>query len=49
MELGIDENDLWIAAQAIEHNLVLVTNDEMKRIKHVAGPVLDIEDWTEPM
>ena len=26
-ELGIDENDLWIASQAYEHNLVLVTND----------------------
>ena len=26
-ELGIQENDLWIAAQAIEHNLILVTND----------------------
>lgn len=26
-ELGIDENDIWIAAQAKTHNLVLVTND----------------------
>ena len=48
-ELAIDENDLWIAAQSIEHNLVLVTNDEMERIKEVAGPLLTIEDWTLPI
>ena len=29
-ELGIDENDLWIALQAIEHSLVLVTSDNMQ-------------------
>ena len=28
--LGIDENDLWIAAQAYERKLVLVSNDRMK-------------------
>jgi tRNA(fMet)-specific endonuclease VapC len=48
-ELGIDENDLWIAAQAIEHNLILVTNDEMRRIRDVSMSLLDIEDWTEPL
>lgn len=32
-ELGIQENDLWLAAQAIERNLVLVTNDKMNRIR----------------
>lgn len=51
-ELGIDENDLWIAAQAIEHNLVLVTNDEMLRIREAAGAAgnaLDVEDWTQPI
>ena len=26
-ELGIDENDIWIAAQAMTHNLVLVSHD----------------------
>src|SRR6266571_6114553 len=34
-ELGIQENDLWIAAQALEYNLVLVTNDKMDRIRDV--------------
>ncbi len=43
-ELGIQENDLWIAAQAIERNLILVTNDAMVRIREVA-PELKVEDW----
>jgi predicted nucleic acid-binding protein len=31
--LQVDENDLWIAAQALEKNLVLLTTDEgMRRI-----------------
>jgi tRNA(fMet)-specific endonuclease VapC len=47
-ELGIDENDLWMAAQAIQYNLIMVTNDEMARIRSVA-PELDVEDWTHPM
>jgi tRNA(fMet)-specific endonuclease VapC len=47
-ELGIQENDVWIAAQAVEHNLVLVTADKMKRVREVLGGdlPLDIEDWT---
>lgn len=48
LELGIDENDLWIASQAFEHNLVLVTNDSMERIRDVAGPLLTVENWTNP-
>ncbi len=43
-ELGIQENDLWIAAQAIERNLVLVSNDAIKRIREVASE-LRVEDW----
>ncbi|NLX07818.1 MAG: type II toxin-antitoxin system VapC family toxin [Phycisphaerae bacterium] len=42
--LGIQENDLWIAAQAIERNLILVTNDGMTRIREIA-PELRVEDW----
>jgi len=46
-KLGIDENDLWIAAQAIEHNLVLVTHDKITRIRDVVRDELSlrIEDW----
>lgn len=46
--LQIDENDLWIAAQAMTHNLVLVTRDRSGNF----GPVLrqfaalfKVEDW----
>ena len=42
--LGIQENDLWIAAQALERNLVLVTHDKMNRIREVADE-LRVEDW----
>ncbi len=34
-ELGIQENDLWIAAIAVQYNLVLVTQDKMKNIRQV--------------
>ena len=47
-ELGIDENDLWIVAQAVERNLVLVTSDKMTRIREaVRGLYLDFrfENW----
>jgi predicted nucleic acid-binding protein len=30
--LGVQENDIWIAAQAMETNLVLVTEDKMNHI-----------------
>jgi len=47
--LGIDENDLWIAAQAIQYNLVLVTNDGMANIRavlpNVAPELGPIENW----
>lgn len=45
LELGIQENDLWIAAQASEYNLVLATNDKMLRIREVASGLLRIESW----
>lgn len=47
-ELGIDENDIWIAAQAKTHNLVLVTHDSkvnfVKMLNQFA-PTLHVEDW----
>ncbi len=46
LELGIQENDLWIAAQAITRNLTLITNDKLVRIREVAGDGLHIENWT---
>ncbi|MBL8877840.1 MAG: type II toxin-antitoxin system VapC family toxin [Phycisphaerales bacterium] len=50
-ELGIQENDLWISAQAMAHGMVLVTNDRMERIRDVASgmnPGLLIQNWTQP-
>lgn len=50
-ELGIDENDLWIVAQAVERNLVLVTSDRMNRIREAVcepSPGLRFEDWAKP-
>jgi tRNA(fMet)-specific endonuclease VapC len=48
-ELGIDENDLWIAAQAMEHNFILASTDRMNKIKKAGGKALEIEDWTLPL
>lgn len=42
--LGIQENDLWIAAQALEYNLTLVTHDRLDRLRQIA-PDLMAEDW----
>ena len=47
-ELGIDENDLWIVAQAAERNLILVTHDKMVRIRDALQEPeigVQIEDW----
>lgn len=44
LTLGIQENDLWIAAQAVEHNLILVSNDRLTHIREVA-PELRVENW----
>jgi predicted nucleic acid-binding protein len=47
--LGVQENDVWLAAQAFERNLVLVTGDRMRRIKSVIAAVdtLTFEDWAK--
>lgn len=48
-ELGINENDIWIAAQAKAHNFILVSHDSRgnfgKLLKQFA-PDLMVEDWT---
>ncbi len=45
LELGSMENDLWIAAQAITYDLILITNDKFKLMREVAGDELHIENW----
>ena len=43
--LGIQENDLWLAGQAMERDLVLVTSDRMTRIIEVAASDLRVQKW----
>lgn len=45
-ELGIQENDLWMAAIAVERNMTLITADRMNQLKSVF-PTLQLEDWTK--
>jgi tRNA(fMet)-specific endonuclease VapC len=47
LELGIQENDVWIAAQALEHNLTLVSNDRLVKIEATATGLF-LENWAEP-
>ncbi|MBC6432800.1 type II toxin-antitoxin system VapC family toxin [Nostoc sp. HG1] len=43
-DLGFGENDLWIAAIAIQHNLTIVSADsDFQRIKEVK--TLSVESW----
>jgi tRNA(fMet)-specific endonuclease VapC len=43
-DLGFGDNDLWIAATAIHHNLTLISTDsDFTRIKQVCD--LNIESW----
>lgn len=42
-EFGVDINDVWIVASALEHNLTLVTQDKMERITKAVG--VRVECW----
>ncbi|MEA5507609.1 type II toxin-antitoxin system VapC family toxin [Halotia wernerae UHCC 0503] len=43
-DLGFDENDLWIAAVALQHGLIVVSADnDFRRIQQVR--TLSIESW----
>jgi predicted nucleic acid-binding protein len=51
LNLQIQENDLWLCAQAVGHRLVLVSNDAMKPIMAIAegvNPPLLVENWALP-
>ena len=43
-EFGFDENDIWLTAQAVERNIVLVTNDKkfVRRSQDVALEVAEV-------
>ena len=45
INLGFGENDLWIAAVALQHNLIVVSSDsDFQRIKEVEK-ALTLESW----
>lgn len=45
VNLGFGENDLWIAAVALQHNLIVVSSDkDFQRIKQVEKE-LTVESW----
>ena len=50
LALQIQENDLWLCAQAVGHGMVLVTNDKMHAIREVSDrmePALLMQNWTK--
>jgi tRNA(fMet)-specific endonuclease VapC len=49
-ELGIQENDLWLASLAMQYNLTLVTADNMAHIMEISNSLEDpitIAKWKE--
>lgn len=44
-DMGIDENDLWIVAQTLTFNLILITNDRMSNILQLAPKEFKCEIW----
>jgi tRNA(fMet)-specific endonuclease VapC len=49
LSLQIQENDIWIAAQSIEYNLILVSGDGgMRRLVEAAPGLITLENWTDP-
>ena len=43
-DLGVDINDVWIAAVALEHGLILLTADRMDTIRNCVPEVV-IDNW----
>jgi len=51
LDLGIQENDLWIVSVAVQYDLRFITRDKMNHIREVAKRVHAydlIEIWTLP-
>jgi len=46
-DMGVQENDLWLTAVAMNYNLVLVTSDKMNRLKSISNGDVLFEDWLE--
>ena len=43
-EWGVDINDMWTVAVALEHGLVLITRDKLTKVRAVM-PELKVENW----
>lgn len=43
-DIQVDINDIWIAAVALDHGLILLTGDHMEKIKQCA-PELRCDNW----
>jgi tRNA(fMet)-specific endonuclease VapC len=46
LDLGVDINDVWLVAVALEHGLTFVTRDKMTCIKEAVG-VESFDNWLE--
>jgi hypothetical protein len=46
--MQMQENDLWLAAIAMCHKLILVTHDKMERLKSISDTDVLFEDWLVP-
>ena len=46
-KVHVDENDLWLVAQACERNLSFITQDNMIRIQEVVDSDVDITVWPD--
>ena len=49
VDLGVDINDVWIAAVAMEHGLTLVTTDKMDCIRRATGGKLSFDNWVSDL
>lgn len=49
LQMGVQENDIWLVAQALAYNLVFVTNDmKMRPLWVAAGEALRVANWARP-
>jgi predicted nucleic acid-binding protein len=44
-DMGVHENDLWIASQSLAYNLILITNEQMNTLFELTRGELKYEIW----
>jgi predicted nucleic acid-binding protein len=45
VDLGVDINDVWLVASALEHGLTVLTTDAMTCIKEAVGATVIFDCW----